>query len=99
MLILIFLSKILFDKIKLNLKLFFDFSNYSHNKSYEKFVTKFLIYVYLYISSMLILTVNAKNEEELNLLDYFLNIFDEFTSIFFKFSEVKIIIDFHSTLR
>jgi len=85
--------------MKISLKIFFDSPNYNNNKCYEKFVTKFIIYLYFFISSVLLLTVQISAQDDLNLLDLFLNSLDDFTSIFIVLKDVKHIVRFHSILK
>jgi hypothetical protein len=81
------------------LKLFFDSNNYNNNKGYEKFVSKFIVYLYYFISTVAILTMNNVDQASLNNIDLLFNCFDEFTGIFFSFINVKFLVEFNTHLK
>ena len=81
------------------MKLFFERDNFNNNRSYEKPIVKFTIYVYILGCVLLMLMNTLNGEAELACLDGFLNSIDEISSIFFKLKEVKFIAQFHQIVR
>jgi hypothetical protein len=91
----------LVENIITSLKLFFDSSNYNNNKGYEKFVSKFIVYLYYFISTVSILTlnINSSDKNSLDFIDFIFNSFEEFTGIFFTFKNVKFLTEFNTQLK
>lgn len=85
--------------VKINLKMFFDTQNFNNNRSYEKFIVKFIIYLYFYISSLLVLLLNIKDKNELSLITNNLNIMDECIGIFLSLSDNKIISQYNEIIK
>jgi len=82
------------------MKLFFNSFNYNHNKSFEKFTSKFMIYVYYLNCCLLVLNLKFENDSEgIKIFDDFFKSFDEYVAIFFKMSENKLLTDFHKELK
>jgi hypothetical protein len=77
------------------MKFFFDPSNYNYNKAFEKYISKILVFIYSYLISMVVITLDFKNEKDLDIMENIITIFDEFCGLFFTFKSVKIINDFH----
>lgn len=82
------------------MKLFFNSFNYNHNKSFEKFTSKFMIYIYYFNSCLILLNLKFENDSEMvKIFDDFFKSFDEFVGIFFKMSENKMLTHFHNQLK
>ena len=52
------------------LKIYFGKENYNSNKNYEKNITKFVVFIYLFIISVLLINMEL-TENEFNSLDEF----------------------------
>jgi hypothetical protein len=83
----------------MTVKLFFDKDNYNNNRSYEKPVTKFIIYIYLISCTHLLFMTGNISEEDVLYFDNFFRWFDNVIGIFFKMSEIRFLVDFHQIVK
>jgi hypothetical protein len=85
---------LLLQNIMRMIKIYFDKDNYNSNKNYEKNITKFVVFVYLFLISVLLITLEL-TEKELSSLDEFTAYINEFTG----FKQIKYFDSFYMLLK
>ena len=76
------------------LKMYFDRDNYNSNKNYEKNITKFVVFIYLFLISVLLITIEL-TEKELFSLDEFTAYINECTGL----KQMKYFDSFYTLLK
>jgi hypothetical protein len=78
------------------MRLYFDKENFNNNKSFEKYITKFGIYIYLFITNALLLTLKLNNID-FEILDDILNTISQYCGI--DLSQNKTIETYHNHVK
>jgi hypothetical protein len=58
-----------------------------------------MVYLYYFICTVAVLTINISDKSNLDYFDYIFNLFEEYTGIFFSFKNVKFLIQFNTELK